>query len=131
MDYRHHWHDVVTGAFLGFFLSWFAYRQYYPSLSHPLSHRPYSPRISRIAASMPHVNDGIPSSRHGETDHLQLPPHARYPDDQGDMELRGHDPASGADHPANLRDVWKQGEDPNILPSGHAKGPSQYADEQA
>ncbi|KAJ2917230.1 hypothetical protein MD484_g3178, partial [Candolleomyces efflorescens] len=45
MDYRHHWHDILVGSILGVILSFFAYRQYYPSLSSELSHRPYSPRI--------------------------------------------------------------------------------------
>ncbi|PVG02718.1 acid phosphatase/Vanadium-dependent haloperoxidase [Serendipita vermifera] len=45
MDYRHHWQDVLTGSTLGLIFSFFAYRQYYPSLSSALSHRPYSPRI--------------------------------------------------------------------------------------
>ncbi|RXW21001.1 hypothetical protein EST38_g4851 [Candolleomyces aberdarensis] len=45
MDYRHHWHDILVGSILGVILSFFAYRQYYPSLSSEVSHRPYSPRI--------------------------------------------------------------------------------------
>ncbi|KAG6376387.1 PAP2-domain-containing protein [Boletus reticuloceps] len=40
MDYRHHWHDVVAGSILGLVVSYFAYRQYFPSLSSPMSHRP-------------------------------------------------------------------------------------------
>ncbi|KAF6745373.1 phosphatidic acid phosphatase type 2/haloperoxidase [Ephemerocybe angulata] len=45
MDYRHHWHDILVGSLLGVVLSFFAYRQYYPSLSSEVSHKPYSPRI--------------------------------------------------------------------------------------
>ncbi|TFK72189.1 acid phosphatase/Vanadium-dependent haloperoxidase [Pluteus cervinus] len=47
MDYRHHWQDVLTGSILGTVTSYFAYRQYYPSLADERSHRPYSPRIKR------------------------------------------------------------------------------------
>ena len=47
MDYRHHWEDVTTGAFLGTALAFFAYRQYYPPLSSAMSHRPYNPRPLR------------------------------------------------------------------------------------
>ncbi|KAF8652706.1 hypothetical protein AX16_004210 [Volvariella volvacea WC 439] len=47
MDYRHHWHDVVVGSLLGTVCAYFSYRQYYPSLSDKLCHRPYSPRIGR------------------------------------------------------------------------------------
>ncbi|KAG9127953.1 hypothetical protein FRC07_007191, partial [Ceratobasidium sp. 392] len=45
MDYRHHWHDVLIGSIVGLVLSYFSYRQYYPGLASPFSHRPYSPRI--------------------------------------------------------------------------------------
>ncbi|CAE6428059.1 unnamed protein product [Rhizoctonia solani] len=47
MDYRHHWQDVFVGSIVGLVLSYFSYRQYYPSLASPFSHRPYSPRIPR------------------------------------------------------------------------------------
>ncbi|KNZ75493.1 putative diacylglycerol pyrophosphate phosphatase 1 [Termitomyces sp. J132] len=47
MDYRHHWQDVLVGSILGTVISYFTYRQYYPSLASELSHRPYSPRIKR------------------------------------------------------------------------------------
>ena len=47
MDYRHHWQDVTAGSFLGLGLAFFAYRQYYPPLSDPMSHRPYKPRTLR------------------------------------------------------------------------------------
>lgn len=47
MDYRHHWQDVLVGSIVGTVFSFFCYRQYYPPLESPLSHRPYSPRIPR------------------------------------------------------------------------------------
>ncbi|KAF9227605.1 PAP2-domain-containing protein [Gyrodon lividus] len=53
MDYRHHWQDVVAGAILGFVIAYFAYRQYFPSLGSPMSHRPYSPRVPRDAPVLP------------------------------------------------------------------------------
>ncbi|GLB35424.1 putative acid phosphatase homologues [Lyophyllum shimeji] len=52
MDYRHHWHDVLVGSILGTVISYFTYRQYYPSLASELSHRPYSPRIQREDAEV-------------------------------------------------------------------------------
>ncbi|KAG8722401.1 hypothetical protein FRC08_002882 [Ceratobasidium sp. 394] len=58
MDYRHHWHDVLIGSLVGLALSYFSYRQYYPSLASPFSHRPYSPRIPRYQQDQA----GIPSS---------------------------------------------------------------------
>jgi hypothetical protein len=42
-----HWQDVLVGSLLGLVLSYFCYRQYYPSLASEFSHRPYSPRIKR------------------------------------------------------------------------------------
>ncbi|KAG8960391.1 hypothetical protein FRC03_006588 [Tulasnella sp. 419] len=47
MDYRHHWQDVLVGGIVGLTISHFSYRQYYPPLNHPYSHRPYSPRVAR------------------------------------------------------------------------------------
>jgi len=57
MDYRHHWHDVLVGSIVGLVLSYFSYRQYYPSLASPFSHRPYSPRVPRYEQD----HAGIPS----------------------------------------------------------------------
>ncbi|KAH7329802.1 phosphatidic acid phosphatase type 2/haloperoxidase [Rhizoctonia solani] len=47
MDYRHHWQDVLVGSTVGLIFSYFAYRQYYPTLESPYSHKPYSPRIPK------------------------------------------------------------------------------------
>ncbi|OWZ26749.1 hypothetical protein C349_06836 [Cryptococcus neoformans var. grubii Br795] len=47
MDYRHHATDVIAGAVIGLLGGWYAYRQYYPPLSHPLAYKPYSPRIPK------------------------------------------------------------------------------------
>jgi len=133
MDNRHHWQDVLIGGLLGFFLSWFAYRQYYPALSHPFSHRPYSPRVSRIRAPLSHMRDD--SAQH-EISHLQPPPDARYPNGtQEGMELHGtaHGPNGNenvADNPGNLREVWKQGEGVDIPPPGQKQELPPPADER-
>lgn len=47
MDYRHHPLDVFVGSVVGLAISHYSYRQYFPSLTHRLCHRPYSPRVSR------------------------------------------------------------------------------------
>ncbi|KAG6874054.1 hypothetical protein C0995_006911 [Termitomyces sp. Mi166 len=75
MDYRHHWQDVLVGSILGTVISYFTYRQYYPSLASELSHRPYSPRIRRESAEIlpihhHHTNSGghneMPGSNQSE-----------------------------------------------------------------
>jgi diacylglycerol diphosphate phosphatase/phosphatidate phosphatase len=51
-----HWQDVIAGAILGLAVAYFAYRQYFPSLASPMSHKPYSPRIRREEGELPTVN---------------------------------------------------------------------------
>lgn len=92
MDYRHHWQDVLIGSIVGLVLSYFSYRQYYPSLASPFAHRPYSPRIPRYEQD----NAGIPSS--------DAP--APGPATQGGeaIELAGTVKRGGED----LSEVWKK-----------------------
>ncbi|KAG6831169.1 hypothetical protein H0H92_012309 [Tricholoma furcatifolium] len=77
MDYRHHWQDVLVGSILGTVVSYFSYRQYYPSLASELSHRPYSPRIKRESL------DILPTHHHhsgsvDQHDTSALPQHDVY-----------------------------------------------------
>lgn len=45
MDYRHHATDVIAGSIIGVIGAWWGYRQYFPPVASPLSHKPHSPRI--------------------------------------------------------------------------------------
>ncbi|KAI8330545.1 phosphatidic acid phosphatase type 2/haloperoxidase [Blakeslea trispora] len=47
-DYRHHWQDVSIGAILGTICAYFAYRQYYPSLSRGHCGIPFSDRVTYL-----------------------------------------------------------------------------------
>jgi diacylglycerol diphosphate phosphatase/phosphatidate phosphatase len=47
-DYRHHWQDVTIGAILGTLCAYFAYRQFYPGLSHNSCHDPFLARLARL-----------------------------------------------------------------------------------
>jgi len=123
MDYRHHWQDVLVGGLLGLVMAWFSYRQYYPPLADPLSHRPYSPRIPRRIA-MPHLqqNEG-----HQETDSRRLSGDQHYDDD---LELRGGSFRESSAAP-KLTDVWREGRGEEILPVGQSPStpPLHCADE--
>ncbi|KAI8329184.1 phosphatidic acid phosphatase type 2/haloperoxidase [Choanephora cucurbitarum] len=55
-DYRHHWTDVFIGGIIGTVFAYFSYRQYYPSLAHEESHKPFAPRISSPEDLFPQEN---------------------------------------------------------------------------
>ncbi|KAF8188390.1 phosphatidic acid phosphatase type 2/haloperoxidase [Pholiota molesta] len=101
MDYRHHWQDILVGSLIGTLFSFFGYRQYYPPLSSPLSHRPYSPRIKS-------EDDGnvLPTQR-PNSQHYPLIGQSNVPsgfDRQRDYELSGTVPRQAA----SLEEIWKQ-----------------------
>ena len=116
-----HWHDVLVGSILGTLFAYFSYRQYYPSLSSELSHRPYSPRIKddldavlpfhrrNDSESAPVANQGPTSDsahQRQESASQQQPLTARVEGEE-DYELEGTAPRPGG--PGNLHDVWSEG----------------------
>lgn len=110
-----HWHDVLIGSLVGTFFGFFSYRQYYPDLSSPLSHRPYSPRIKREDAEVLPTyntnsnNDGGDFVGQGPTDPSSTGPGYRpntYHSDEA-YELEGTVPRP---EPGSLTKVWHDGE---------------------
>ncbi|TDL24807.1 PAP2-domain-containing protein [Rickenella mellea] len=82
MDYRHHWHDVLVGSFVGLLFSFFAYRQYYPPLSSPLSHHPFAPRIPRDGGDEGSEGPILPTANHPNTNTNSM--------GRGSTTARGH-----------------------------------------
>ncbi|KAJ7219142.1 acid phosphatase/Vanadium-dependent haloperoxidase, partial [Mycena pura] len=98
MDNRHHWQDVLAGSALGTAVSYFSYRQYYPSLASEVCHRPYAPRITK--SDLP--------SHHRQSSSLQ------YRDDNQPTheDVFGSGPLEGTvlrEGPGSLREAWNDG----------------------
>ncbi|RPD66191.1 acid phosphatase/Vanadium-dependent haloperoxidase [Lentinus tigrinus ALCF2SS1-7] len=94
MDYRHHWHDVLTGSILGIVVAYFSYRQYYPPLTSPISHRPYPMRLKRGGQELPTHNrepSAVPvmGNTSFDNDGMRPRPTSRYSDrlSMGDEEM--------------------------------------------
>ncbi|KJA27493.1 hypothetical protein HYPSUDRAFT_35407 [Hypholoma sublateritium FD-334 SS-4] len=106
MDYRHHWQDVLVGSIVGTVFSYFGYRQYYPPLSSPLCHRPYSPRIPKedaegtLPVHRPTLSHDYPFLANNGSN-------VDIADRQGSYELSDNVPHQGPE----LEEVWKQGPD--------------------
>ncbi|KAJ7285704.1 phosphatidic acid phosphatase type 2/haloperoxidase [Mycena rebaudengoi] len=99
MDNRHHWSDVLVGSILGTVVSYFSYRQYYPSLESEVSHLPYSPRIAR--------EDIPPHSRR-----MTSSPYGDHPTENDVIHDNG--PLEGTVQrgaPGPLREVWRSSND--------------------
>ncbi|EDR07747.1 uncharacterized protein LACBIDRAFT_298254 [Laccaria bicolor S238N-H82] len=117
MDYRHHWHDVLVGSILGTVLAYFSYRQYYPSLSSELSHRPYSPRIKDELDANLHRNDlespvPMANQQQGPAAHRRQESAVQQQQltataQEEDYELEGTAPRPSG--PGHLYDVWSEG----------------------
>ncbi len=111
-------------------MSFFAYRQYYPSLSSELSHRPYSPRIKHEvedalplhhdhSSSQDHTTFGSSSGRPGMV--------RRYTDEPLPAEQYEMDGTVVRPDPGSLEDVWRQGEGQDSVqeaqPAHHRSSP--------
>ncbi|KIM49414.1 hypothetical protein M413DRAFT_438592 [Hebeloma cylindrosporum] len=111
MDYRHHWQDVLVGSLIGTLFSFFSYRQYYPDLSSPLSHRPYSPRIKREDPEVLPMyqnnnnndNGNFVGQRPTDPSSTAYRPNTYHSDEA--YELEGTVPRPG---PATLTEVWHE-----------------------
>ncbi|KAG8987421.1 hypothetical protein FRB90_003352 [Tulasnella sp. 427] len=108
MDYRHHPVDVLVGSVVGLAISHYAYRQYFPPLTHPLCHRPYSPRIARESNE-----DGVkPVSAEAAAVGLETTARPAAPSitvaGSGASETPGPDDTVRRHNP-EISDVWRQG----------------------
>ncbi|KAF7363319.1 Lipid transport protein [Mycena sanguinolenta] len=99
MDYRHHWQDVLIGSILGTVVSYFSYRQYYPSLASEVSDRPYAPRIVQDDPLSHHRR--LPSRPYTDN-------HPTAEDVIRDGPLEGTVLRGG---PGPLRNAWREGEE--------------------
>lgn len=88
------------GSIVGLVLSYFAYRQYYPSLASPYSHRPYSPRVKDHDSEVPR-----PTRR----DTFRDVEEGRVEGHDGVLEMDGTVDRGGEP----LEDIWRQGRDNN------------------
>jgi diacylglycerol diphosphate phosphatase/phosphatidate phosphatase len=114
MDYRHHYQDVFVGMVLGLVVSYFSYRQYYPSLEHPLCHRPYAPRFAPIEPPESQKADVVPAK--GTTLDTQHPDKGKGKDleaqkTEGQEGGMDHDAAGTLPRhqPPPLERVWSEG----------------------
>jgi len=111
MDYRHHWHDILVGSALGIVMSYFSYRQYYPSLESEFCHRPYSPRIKREDEDVlpTHIQHSQPQPHAGPSAGYQPDGSGRYQNAVNDeeYELEG---TVLRHRPGSLEEMWKNDE---------------------
>ena len=116
MDYRHHSQDVGIGMLLGISIAYFSYRQYYPSLAHPFSHRPFAsrydpvrkPKISEDLIDLDGNTPGASQTAKGKGPDLEA---ARAEldndsEDEIDYEMEGTLPRS---KPSSLSKLWTAG----------------------
>lgn len=96
-----HWHDILVGCIVGYVLAYFSYRQYYPSLASPFSHRPYSPRIAREDDE---EAEGLPTHRRPGGDQSHRPSQDEIIND--DVELA--DGTVQRPGPSHLSDAWRE-----------------------
>ena len=99
-----HWQDVLVGSILGLVMSFFAHRQYYPPLSSPNAHHPFSPRIKREGGERGPGAGGESSS--SDDSHAPILPFVR--------------PGLGVRHSNSLRESQKGSQ--NVGGSGSGPG---------
>lgn len=60
-DYHHHWEDVTIGSVIGLVVSYYIYRQYYPSIFSPHCHRAYPRGIQHNAIIKARPEPAVPT----------------------------------------------------------------------
>lgn len=71
MDFRHHATDVLFGALVGTLVSYFCYRQYFPTLNSPHSHLPFAPRFPEVEKPGTNHEAGIPMTNQAGSPDLE------------------------------------------------------------
>jgi len=95
-----HWQDVLAGSILGLIMAYFAYRQYFRSLSSKVSHLCYDPRTQRHEGAHDHPAPGLPRYRT-----LQRPTDGGT--DDGEVELIDGTVRRGG--PVQQEQGWERG----------------------
>lgn len=89
------------GSIIGYVLAYFSYRQYYPSLASPYSHRPYSPRVGRDDDEQ----EGLPTHTHDRTPQGNR---SHQPSEDGNEEVELADETVRKPGPSHLSDAWRE-----------------------
>lgn len=111
MDFRHHATDVLFGALLGSIVSYFCYRQYFPTLTSPHSHLPFAPRlpeVERPAGPEEATGDAIPMTGQAGSADMEAGTlgRRRRPGEEPAVEEQNVEGTAPRNQPWSLGRIW-------------------------